>query len=87
MQVWANEYNGTKNWFALPKEVQKQIMKKKLNSSEFQYFRTAAGRIVMALSNYSELKSSIANWLNESDLTTEIAEDFIVLAEKILIQN
>ena len=36
----------------------------------------------MALSNYSELKSSIANWLNRSDLTTEIAEDFIVLAEK-----
>ena len=32
----------------------------------------------MALSNYSELKSSIANWLNGIDLTTEIAEDFIV---------
>ena len=36
----------------------------------------------MALSNYSELKSSIANWLNRSDLTSEIANDFIVLAEK-----
>ena len=36
----------------------------------------------MALSNYSELKSSIANWLNRSDLTTEIANDFIVLTEK-----
>jgi hypothetical protein len=36
----------------------------------------------MALSTYSELKSSIANWLNRSDLTTEIANDFIVLAEK-----
>ena len=45
LQVWANEYNGTKNWFALPKEVQKQIMKKKLNSNEFQYFKTAAGRL------------------------------------------
>ena len=45
LQVWANEYNGTKNWFALPKEVQKQIMKKKLNSNEFQFFRTAAGRL------------------------------------------
>ncbi len=35
----------------------------------------------MALSTYTELKASIANWLNRSDLTTEIAEDFIVLAE------
>ena len=45
LQVWANEYNGTKNWFALPKEVQKQIKKKKLTSNEFQYFKTAAGRL------------------------------------------
>ena len=36
----------------------------------------------MALANYSDLKTSIANWLNRSDLTSEIAEDFIVLAEK-----
>ena len=36
----------------------------------------------MALNSYSELKTSIANWLNRSDLTSEIAEDFIVLAEK-----
>ena len=35
----------------------------------------------MALSTYTELKSTIANWLNRSDLTSEIAEDFIVLAE------
>ena len=35
----------------------------------------------MALAAYSDLKTSIANWLNRSDLTTEIAEDFIVLAE------
>ena len=45
LQVWANEYNGTKNWFALPAEVQKQIMKKKLNSNEFQFFRTASGKL------------------------------------------
>ena len=36
----------------------------------------------MALATYSDLKTSIANWLNRSDLTTEIAQDFIVLAEK-----
>ena len=45
LQVWANEYNVTNNWFALPKETQKKIMKKKLNSSEFKYFRTAEGRL------------------------------------------
>ena len=36
----------------------------------------------MALSTYSELKTAIANWLNRSDLTSEISGDFIVLAEK-----
>jgi len=35
----------------------------------------------MALTNYSELKASLANWLNRSDLNTEIADDFIKLAE------
>jgi hypothetical protein len=45
LQVWANEYNGTNNWFALPKETQKNIIKKKLNSNEFKYFRTAEGRL------------------------------------------
>jgi hypothetical protein len=32
----------------------------------------------MALATYSDLKTSIANWLNRSDLTSEISEDFIV---------
>jgi hypothetical protein len=45
LSVWANEYNGTNNWFSLPKEVQKQILKKKLNSNEFQYFKTAEGNL------------------------------------------
>ena len=36
----------------------------------------------MALATYSDLKTSIANWLNRSDLTNEISEDFIVLTEK-----
>jgi hypothetical protein len=34
----------------------------------------------MSISTYSELKSSVANWLHRSDLTTVIP-DFIVLAE------
>jgi len=45
LQVWAKEYNGSNNWFGLPKDVQKNILKKKLNSSEFQYFRTAEGKL------------------------------------------
>ena len=35
----------------------------------------------MAISTYSELKTSIANWLNRSDLTSEISGDFIKLTE------
>ena len=35
----------------------------------------------MALTSYSTLKTSIANWLNRTDLTDEIADDFIKLTE------
>jgi hypothetical protein len=35
----------------------------------------------MALSTYAELKTTIANWLNRTDLTSEISDDFIVLTE------
>jgi len=35
----------------------------------------------MALNNYANLKSSVANWLGRSDLTNEIS-DFIKLAEQ-----
>ena len=35
----------------------------------------------MALSTYAELKTGIANWLNRSDLTDEISNDFIKLVE------
>ena len=45
LSVWAKEYNGDSNWFRLPKEVQKNILKKKLNSNEFRYFRTAEGKL------------------------------------------
>ena len=45
LQVWAHEYNGSRNWFALPKEIQRKIMRTKLNSSEFRYFRTAEGNL------------------------------------------
>ena len=39
----------------------------------------------MALNTYSALKTSIANWLNRSDLTDEIADDFIKLRKQILM--
>jgi|TARA_B110000285_G_C14976691_1_gene539325 hypothetical protein len=48
LEIWSKEYhkdNNKGNWFALPKEVQQKILKQKLNSSEFQYFRTAPGKI------------------------------------------
>ena len=45
LSVWAKEYNGDGNWFALPKEVQNKILKTKLNSNEFQYFKTAEGKL------------------------------------------
>ena len=45
LQIWAHEYNGSRNWFALPKDIQRKIMRTKLNSSEFRYFRTASGNL------------------------------------------
>jgi len=38
----------------------------------------------MSLSTYAEVKTSIANWLNRSDLTDEISDDFIKLVESEL---
>ena len=45
LQIWTKEYNGTNNWWALPKETQQKIMKTKLNSSDFRYFKTSEGRL------------------------------------------
>ena len=33
LQIWAKEYNGSNNWFALPKDIQRKIMRTKLNST------------------------------------------------------
>ena len=41
LQIWSKEYNGSNNWWGLPKETQKKIMRTKLNSNEFRYFRTS----------------------------------------------
>ena len=45
LSIWAKEYNGTNNWFQLPKDIQRKIMRTKLNSNEFRYFRTAEGNL------------------------------------------
>ena len=45
LQIWAKEYNGTRNWWALPKDTQKKILRVKLNSNEFRYFKTSEGRL------------------------------------------
>ena len=45
LQIWAKEYNGKNNWFSLPSETQNKILKKKLNSNEYQYFKTAPGNL------------------------------------------
>ena len=45
LQIWTKEYNGTRNWWALPKEIQKKIMRTKLNSNEFRYFKTSEGSL------------------------------------------
>ena len=47
LEIWAKEYNQDQNngnWFALPKETQQKILREKLNSSDYRYFRTAEGR-------------------------------------------
>ena len=45
LSVWANEYNGTNNWWQIPKSERTKILKLKLNSNEYRYFRTASGRM------------------------------------------
>ena len=47
LEIWAKEYNQDQNngnWFGLPKETQHKILREKLNSSDYRYFRTAPGR-------------------------------------------
>jgi hypothetical protein len=45
LTIWAKEYNGSNNWYAIPQIERKKILKTKLNSSDFRYFRTAEGKI------------------------------------------
>ena len=47
LEIWAKEYHKDQNkgnWFDLPKDIQQKILKKKLNSSDYRYFRTSSGK-------------------------------------------
>ena len=47
LEIWCKEYHKDQNkgnWFALPKETQQKILRQKLNSSDYRYFRTAPGQ-------------------------------------------
>lgn len=45
LELWAREYNGTNNWWRIPLSERRKILKLKLNSNEYRYFRTASGRM------------------------------------------
>ena len=47
LEIWCKEYHKDQNkgnWFELPRDIQKKILREKLNSSEFRYFRTSSGK-------------------------------------------
>ncbi len=47
LEIWAKEYHKDQNkgnWFDLPKDIQQKILREKLNSSDYRYFRTSSGR-------------------------------------------
>ena len=47
LEIWAKEYHkdqNKSNWFDLHKDIQKKILREKLNSSDYRYFRTSSGK-------------------------------------------
>ena len=47
LEIWAIEYHkdqNKSNWFDLPKDIQQKILREKLNSSDYRYFRTSSGK-------------------------------------------
>ena len=47
LEIWCKEYHkdqNKSNLLDLPKETQQKILREKLNSSDYRYFRTASGR-------------------------------------------
>ena len=47
LEIWTKEYHKDQNkgnWFDLPKYIQQKILREKLNSSDYRYFRTSSGK-------------------------------------------
>ena len=47
LEIWTKEYHKDQNkgnWFDLPKDIQQKILREKLNSSDYRYFRTSSGK-------------------------------------------
>ena len=47
LEIWCKEYHKDQNngnWFGLPQEIQKKILREKLNNSDFKYFKTSEGK-------------------------------------------
>ena len=47
LEIWCKEYHKDQNkgnWFDLPKDIQQKILREKLNSSDYRYFRTSSGK-------------------------------------------
>jgi len=60
LEIWTKEYHKDQNkgnWFELPKDVQQKILREKLNSSDLDILEHHQ-EILMALTNYSDLKAS-----------------------------
>ena len=47
LEIWTKEFHKDQNkgnWFDLPKDIQQKILREKLNSSDYRYFRTSSGK-------------------------------------------
>jgi len=47
LEIWCKEYHKDQNkgnWFDLPRVIQQKILREKLNSSDYRYFRTSSGK-------------------------------------------
>ena len=47
LEIWCKEYHKDQNkgnWFDLPRVIQQKILREKLNSSDYRYFRKSSGK-------------------------------------------
>ena len=65
LQIWAKEYNGKNNWFALPKETQNKILKK-------SYMATN----INILKPHQEIYNGTINLRRIKNIHSELAKSF-----------